>query len=102
MIRDLIFAEPARAQFDALTKSHKADVGEALLRIAQEASRRGVWRPEGNRRLAVAYDVHPRAIVVTDISTAPASPASLRQPYLGMQMRHEGGGRWTHLNPHEE
>ncbi|MGW7638328.1 hypothetical protein [Streptomyces decoyicus] len=102
MIRDLIFAEAARAQFDALAKRHKADVGEALLKIAQETNRRGVWQADDNRRLTVTYDVHPRAIVVTGISTAQTGPAGSRQPYRGMEMRHEGGGRWIHLNPHEE
>lgn len=102
MIRDLIFAATARAQFDALTKRHKTDVGEALIRIAQESKSRGVWRPDDNRRLAVTYEVHTSAVVVTEISTAQTSPAESRQPYRGMEMRHEGGGRWIHLNPHEE
>ncbi|WP_411137593.1 hypothetical protein [Streptomyces sp. C10] len=102
MIRDLIFAESARAQFDVLTKRHKADVGEALLRIVQETDHRGVWRAGDNRRLAVTYDVHPSAIVVTGISTAQAGPAGSRQPYQGMEMRKDSRGRWIHLNPHEE
>jgi len=103
VIRDLIFVEAARAQFNLLTKRYQADVGEALLRIIQEENRSGVWRPANNGRLTVTYSVHPSgAIVVKEISTAPASPAGPRQPYAGMEMRHEGGGRWIHLNPHEE
>ncbi|MFJ3867451.1 hypothetical protein [Streptomyces nigra] len=103
MIRDLIFVETARAQFDALTKRHQVDVSEALLKIIQEENRSGVWRHANNRRLTVTYSVHPSgAIVVREISTAPVRPARRGQPYAGMAMRHEGGGRWIHMNPHEE
>ncbi|WP_329146995.1 hypothetical protein [Streptomyces sp. NBC_01456] len=102
MIRDLIFAEIARTQFDALARSNKADVGAALLRITQEANTHGVWRAEDDRHLAVTYEVRPTAIVVTEISTAQPRPAGSRQPYQGMEVRHEGSGRWSHLNPHEE
>ncbi|MFE2279334.1 hypothetical protein ACFXAE_19270 [Streptomyces sp. NPDC059454] len=102
MIRDLIFAEAARTQFTALPKRLKRDVGNALLRIAQEADRHGVWRAEGEDRLTVTYEVHRNALLVTDIARGRAAPAGRRQPYYGMEMRHEGQGRWTHLNPHEE
>ncbi|OUD02936.1 hypothetical protein [Streptomyces swartbergensis] len=103
VIRDLIFVETARVQFDALAKRHQADVSEALLRIIQEEHRSGVWRHADDRRLTVTYSVHPSgAIVVREISTAPAAPARPGQPYAGMEMRHEGGGRWIHMNPHEE
>ncbi|GAA4314818.1 hypothetical protein GCM10023086_36290 [Streptomyces venetus] len=103
MIRDLIFVETARAQFDALNKQSQADVAEGLLALIQRAKRGGVWRHADNRRLTVTYAVHPSgALVVKEISTAPAKDARLRQPYVGMEMRHEGGGRWIHMNPHEE
>lgn len=104
MIRDLIFVETARAQFDALTKRYKADVLQALQTIIQDPDpRSGVWRPADNRYLTVTYAVHSSgAIVVKEVSTASARPATLRQPYAGMEMRHEGGGRWIHMNPHEE
>ncbi|MFD7959345.1 hypothetical protein ACFV5J_00880 [Streptomyces zaomyceticus] len=102
MIRDLIFAEAARVQFGALPGGRKADVGKALLEIAQKADRHGVWRSKDGHRLAVTYEVHPSAVVVTTIGEDRATPPSPRQPYSGMQMRHQGGNRWTHLNPHEE
>ncbi|RDS63563.1 hypothetical protein [Streptomyces sp. M7] len=102
MIRDLIFVETARAQFDALTKRHQADVSQALLKIIQRENRSGVWRHTDNR-LTITYSVHSSgAIVVREISTVPLSPARSGQPYAGMEMRHEGGGRWIHMNPHEE
>ncbi|GAA3164600.1 MULTISPECIES: hypothetical protein [Streptomyces] len=100
-IRDLIFVEAARMQFDALTERRKADAGKALLTIAQEANRGGVWRSGGDHRLTVTYEVHPAAIVVTEVSTAQSTASGPRQPYQGMEMRHEGR-RWIHLNPHEE
>ncbi|MFF3326982.1 hypothetical protein [Streptomyces sp. NPDC002889] len=101
MIRDLVFKETARAQFDALSKERKTDVGKALLEIVQEADRHGVWRSEDRHCLAVTYDVHTSAVVVTGIGTDQADPASLGQPYEGMAMR-PGGRGWIHLNPHEE
>ncbi|WP_329362065.1 hypothetical protein [Streptomyces sp. NBC_01483] len=102
MIRDLVFVETARTQFEALSGERKTVVGKALLKIAQEANRHGVWQSEGKHRLAVTYEVHTSAVVVTNIGAAPSSPAGLRQPYQGMDMRHQGGGRWIHLNAHEE
>ncbi|MEU8680640.1 hypothetical protein [Streptomyces sp. NPDC048611] len=101
-MRNLLFAESARAQFDELAQGCKGELGEALLRIAQEANRHGVWRSSADRRLAVSYEVHPTSIVVTEISTTQPGPAGSRQPYQGMEMRREGDGRWIHLNPHEE
>lgn len=106
MIRNLIFKEPARIQFDALSKTQKDEAGSVLLDVAQQAKKHGVSRTGGQKPLTVAYDVYPDTVVVTDIRVVPspsaARPADARQPYQGMEMRHRGGGSWIHLNPHEE
>lgn len=108
MIKNLIFAEPARAQFDTLSKRQKAEAGSALLAVAQEASRAGVWRSEGKKPLSVSYEVsYPDNLVVTGITAdcvaeGAAGPAKRRQPYQGMEMRCDRRGEWMHLNPHEE
>lgn len=98
----MIFAEAARVQFEALTKRHKTQVGGALLLIAQKASRHGVWQADAPQRLSISYEVHPGAVVVTEISTRAPRPPKPEQPYQGMDMRHESDGRWIHLNAHEE
>ncbi|MEW1653912.1 MULTISPECIES: hypothetical protein [unclassified Streptomyces] len=102
-IRNLIIAETARAQFEALPKSQKDEAEEALLRIAQEAKRHGVWRAGGDPCLTVTYEVRPSALLVVEISTAqPRPPAGPRPPYQGMEMRYVKGKGWIELNPHEE
>ena len=104
MIRDLIFIEAARRQFDALTKQQRGSVLQALQMIIQDPNAHsGAWRPADDRHPTLTYVVHPSgAIVVKEITTSPARRAGVRQPYAGMEMRHEGGGRWIHMNPHEE
>lgn len=63
----------------------------------------GVVLPEVRQELARLIALAPAARPTTPPVHPPKAPVDRRQPYYGMEIRRrDGGGRWIHLNPHEE